>query len=60
MILLNGDHKKAQKVQDCLNCKKHFMMAKKIAKAIDSAIKNKNIELNGFDILFEDDFEIEL
>jgi hypothetical protein len=35
-------------------------MAKKIAKAIDSAIKDKNIELNEFDILFEDDFEIEL
>lgn len=60
VILLNGDHKKAQKVQDCPNCKKHFMMAKKIATAIDTAIRDKNIKLDGFDILLEDDFEIEL
>lgn len=35
-------------------------MAKKIAKVIDTAIRDKNIELVGFDILLEDDFEIEL
>lgn len=58
VILLNGDKKSTQKVQDCKNCKKHFMIAKRISKCIDNAIRDNYIELKNFEIQIEDDFEL--
>lgn len=58
VILLNGDRKTTQKIQDCKNCKKHFMIAKRISKCIDNAIRDNYIELKNFEILIEDDFEL--
>lgn len=58
VILLNGDKKTAQKTQNCKNCKKHFMIAKRISKSIDNAISDNYIELKNFEIQIEDDFEL--
>src|SRR5688500_17022902 len=34
VILLNGDRKTAQKIQDCPNCYPHFLFANKLSDAI--------------------------
>jgi hypothetical protein len=60
VILLNGDRKTTQKVQDCPNCKSHFQLANKISLKITKAIIEKEILLDGKNLLFEDDFELNL
>ena len=60
VILLNGDRKIAQSIKDCLNCKPHFDFANKISDAIYEATKNDEIEIDGFDILMDDDFVLSI
>lgn len=57
VILFSGDIKTAKVAQDCPNVKKHFILANKLAKAIDDCIKNKEIEWDDDyrDILFDDE-----
>lgn len=60
VILLNGDRKTTQKVNDCENCKPHFRLANKISNAINKAIVNKGIELDidNYEIEVYDDINI--
>lgn len=60
VILLNGDRKTAQKVNDCSNCKPHFRMANRISIAINNAILNRDIALKTDSKLIEvyDDINI--
>lgn len=56
VILLNGGRKTAQSVKDCMNCKPHFDFANKVSDAVYAARNNDEIEIDGFDILMEDDY----
>lgn len=56
VILLNGDRKTAQRVKDCKNCKPHFHFANNLSNAIYKAKLSGDIEIDGFDILTEDNF----
>lgn len=56
VLLLNGDRKTTQSIKDCLNCKPHFDFANKISDAIYEARQKEEIEIDGFDLLTEDDF----
>ena len=60
VILLNGDRKKALKVQDCDKCFPHFDRARKIAKKINEAIVEGFIEVDSENkkINTEEDFEL--
>lgn len=58
VILLNGDRKTAQRLKDCPNCKPHFDFANTISDLIFEARKNGFMEIDGFDILIDDDFEL--
>jgi hypothetical protein len=61
VILLNGDHKTSQKVQDCPNCFPHFKFANKVAEAFWSAVESGIIEYEGKEIFFNlDDYELEI
>ena len=60
VILLSGDRKTAQRIKDCPNCKPHFDFANKISDAIYEARKKEKIEINGFDILIDDDFVLSI
>lgn len=57
VILLNGDRKTTQKLQDCPNCKPHFDFANMISDLIFDARQNDLLEFDGFYILIEDNFE---
>ncbi len=46
VFLFNGDLKTAKKAQDCPNVKPHFLLANQLTKAIDEALKNKEITWN--------------
>ena len=61
VILYNGDLKTADKAQDCSNVKPHFLLANKITKALENAIKENDIRWNEdcTDIIFDSDLEIE-
>lgn len=56
VILLNGDRKTAQKVQNCVNCYKHFELARKLSQKINHAIIDGDIILDhdNMDIIMED------
>lgn len=58
VILLNGDRKTKQKAQDCPNCAKHFKLANRIAKSINTAIIEKDILIRDKELLIENDFEL--
>jgi hypothetical protein len=59
VILFNGNRKTYLDVRNCPNCRNNFDMANKLSKAIDEAIYNRNIIIDGFDIGYEpDDFEL--
>lgn len=57
VILLNGDRKTAQKLKDCPNCKKHFDFANLVSDKIYKGRLDDLIEIDGFDILIDDEFE---
>ncbi|MBI1782740.1 MAG: hypothetical protein HYR66_15455 [Sphingobacteriales bacterium] len=46
VILLNGGRKTTQKVKDCPNCYPHFQLARNLAKKIDQAIIDGDIEID--------------
>jgi len=56
VVLLNGARKTTQKIKDCPNCKQHFEFANKVSNAIFNATNNDEIEIDGFDILMEDGY----
>ena len=60
VILLNGDRKTAQSLKDCPNCKPHFDFANKISDAIYKAKTKEEIEIDGFDILMDDDYVLSI
>ncbi|MEM8525090.1 MAG: hypothetical protein AAGG68_10620 [Bacteroidota bacterium] len=60
VILINGDVKTAQKVQDCPNVLPHFRLANKIARKLDNAIKEKDIQIQGKYLKDLDDFFLSL
>ncbi len=61
VILLNGDHKTAQKVQDCPNCFPHFSFANRAANAFWKAIEGGLLEIEDREIIYSnDDFELEI
>jgi hypothetical protein len=60
VILLNGDLKTAEKVDDCENCKRHFQLANKVATKIEEAIREKWITHNGKQLIDIDSFEFEI
>lgn len=57
VILLNGDRKTTQRVQDCPNCKPHFDFANLLSDLIYKAQRDDMVEFDGFDILVGDDFD---
>lgn len=58
VILFSGGIKTTEKAQDCPNVGSHFRLANKLAKAIDEALKQGDIDLLDDDIAFEDDLEM--
>jgi hypothetical protein len=60
VVLLNGDRKTAQSVRDCARCKPHYDLANKVSDAIYYATKDDKLEINGRDILTEDNFHLRL
>lgn len=63
VILLNGDRKTHQKAQACINCKAHFELANKVARAITKAIVAKDIWLDVRKkeiVIEEEDFELNI
>lgn len=61
VFLFNGDLKTAEKAQDCKNVREHFKIANTIAKLLDQAFMNKDIQWNEdwTDIIVDDDFKLE-
>lgn len=61
VFLFNGDIKTDHYAQDCPNVRKHFKLANKLTKAIDSAFANKDIVWNDdcTEIDCEDDFKLQ-
>lgn len=57
VILLNGDRKTSQRVQNCANCKPHFDFANTLSDLIFEAEKRDLLEYDSFDILLDEDFE---
>jgi hypothetical protein len=60
VILLNGDRKTTQSIKDCPNCKPHFDFANKISDAIYEARTKEQIEIDGFEILMDEDFTLNI
>lgn len=62
VILFNGGVKTTQKAQDCPNVSSYFRLANKITAAINKSFLDKDISLNenGDDIIYDDDFELEI
>ena len=60
VILLNGARKTAHRLQDCPDCKPHFDFANKISNAVYYARQNDEIEIDGFDILTDNDFSLSI
>jgi len=60
VILLNGNRKTTQKVNDCPLCNPHFQIARKLSTKINHAITGKEIALDHAEneITIEDDFEL--
>lgn len=58
LILLNGDVKTTQKVLHCPNVKPHFQLANRIAKKLDEALANKEVNYQEIDPF--KDFELEI
>lgn len=60
VILISGDRKTMETAQECPIVAPHFRLANNLAKKIDEAIINKEIVIDGKELRFDDDFEIEL
>lgn len=60
VLLLNGDLKLAQRIKDCKNCKPHFDFANAVSDALYYAQQNDEIEIDGRDILVEEDFYLNI
>ncbi len=60
VILLNGCRKTAQAVKNCSNCFEHFQLANQISDAIYAAMQNGEIEIDGFDLLTDEDFVLDI
>ncbi len=61
VIHLNGDHKTAEKAQDCPNCFPHFRFANKAAKVFKTAVESGFIEFEDKEIIYtNDDFELDI
>jgi len=60
VILLNGERKSAQNPRDCPNCKPHFEFANKVSDSIYNAKLKDEIEFVDFDILMDEEFELNI
>lgn len=62
VVLLNGDRKTTQKVNNCQKCYPHFKHATAIADSINKAIVDGNCELDHItnEMLFEEDFLLKI
>lgn len=60
VVLYSGDLKTADLAQECPNVKPYFLLANKITKALETSIKQKDINWNEdcTDIIFDSDLEI--
>lgn len=62
VILFGGARKTAPVAQDCDNVRLHFLLANRLAKAIDQAIKDKDIQIDSEtgDLLFDNNLILEI
>ncbi|MET7000271.1 hypothetical protein [Chitinophaga defluvii] len=62
VVLLNGNRKTTQKVNDCPLCSPHFKIARRLSTKINYAIAEQQIALNHIsnEITIEDDFELSI
>ena len=58
VILLNGDRKTTQKVQDCPLCSRHFSLANRLAHKVDEAIREGFLSVFYKELEQDNDFEI--
>ncbi|KHJ37174.1 hypothetical protein PBAC_26170 [Pedobacter glucosidilyticus] len=60
VVLYSGDLKTADKAQDCINVKSHFLLANKLTRALENSIKENEVYWNEdcTDIIFDSDLEI--
>lgn len=60
VFLFNGGVKTPGPItaEECAIVRKHFRNANKLAQTIEDAIKNKEIELNGLELVFDQDYEL--
>jgi hypothetical protein len=60
VILYSGDLKTADKAQDCINVRAHFLLANKLTRALENSIKENEVYWNEdcTDIIFDSDLEI--
>jgi len=59
-LLYNGDLKTTQYPDVCPNVAKHFGFALRATTAIDKAIRDGYIQFDGYDILIDEDFALEI
>lgn len=62
VILFGGARKTAPAAQDCDNVRLHFLLANRLAKAIDQAIKDMDIQIDSEtgDLLFDNNLILEI
>lgn len=60
VFLYNGDLKTAQYPDLCPNVAKYFKFALRATKAIDEAMRDGYIQFDGFDVLIDEDFVLEI
>ena len=61
VFIYNGDRKTVEgEVRACPRCKPHFEQANKITKALKKAISEGRIEITGFIIEQDEDFNLEI
>ncbi len=60
VFLFNGGVKTLGPItaEECAVVRRHFRNANKLAQTIEEAIKNKEIELNGLELVFDQDYEL--
>ena len=60
VFLFNGGVKTPGPItaEECAVVRKHFRNANKLAHTIEEAIKDKEIELNGLELVFDQDYEL--
>lgn len=58
IVLTGGCLKTQKKVSQCNNCQPYFELNNRVAIALEKAINNNYIELDGMDILQDEEFEL--